>query len=442
MCRWLVYFGDRMVPANLLYYAEHALIKQSENSTVNTPGLKQNYNRNHRVNVHGSGLGYYPRVLDDDDTFGPDMFDYQDLRIDERPLIYTSSLAPAQDRNLRRMSESILTSLCFAHIRAAGAFFSPVHEFNCHPFRAGRYQFMHNGGIAKFDFIKRKLLENIPIKIYQRIKGSTDSEVIFAVFLSYLPNNGDYTQTYGPDVMKDCLIKTIAKIELLTGSLTSVENNDNERDEPVSASKSSLNFAVSDGETVVVTRFRSGSDDGPSLYLTHTNKYQVDAIHRDLRHKPTVQHRREKSMFNMKEKKVIGNMDACKDSVIVCSEPLDYDDRNWELIPNNNMVVIHPKDRVSRRTFELQQNKIPLTVSYTSLTRDMLRKNIVQHTLKDSIASKEEIENLKFVNNKLAKQLSNSHVESMHSNNKNPSRLVPITIAIGVCLGLLLQIRS
>ena len=29
MCRWLVYFGDRMVPANLLYYAEHALIKQS-----------------------------------------------------------------------------------------------------------------------------------------------------------------------------------------------------------------------------------------------------------------------------------------------------------------------------------------------------------------------------------------------------------------------------
>ena len=30
------------------------------------------------------------------------MFDYQDLRIDERPLIYTSSLAPAQDRNLSR----------------------------------------------------------------------------------------------------------------------------------------------------------------------------------------------------------------------------------------------------------------------------------------------------------------------------------------------------
>ena len=83
-------------------------------------------------------------------------------------------------------------------------------------------------------------------------------------------------------------------------------------------------------------------------------------------------------MFNMKEKKVIGNMDACKDSVIVCSEPLDYDDRNWKLIPNNNIVVIHPKDCVSRRTFELHSRKkpgkIPLTVSYTSLTRDMLRK--------------------------------------------------------------------
>ena len=72
----------------------------------------------------------------------------------------------------------------------------------------------------------------------------------------------------------------------------------------------------------------------------------------------------------------------------------------------------------------------------------MLRKNIVQHTLKDSIASKEEIENLKFVNAELAKQLSNSHVESTHSNNKKNTRLVPITIAIGVCLGLLLQVRS
>ena len=72
----------------------------------------------------------------------------------------------------------------------------------------------------------------------------------------------------------------------------------------------------------------------------------------------------------------------------------------------------------------------------------MLRKNIVQSPLKDSIASKEEIENLKFVNNKLTKQLSNSHIESMHSNyNKKNARLVPITIAIGVCLGLLLQIR-
>ena len=75
--------------------------------------------------------------------------------------------------------------IMLTHIRAAGAFFSPVHEFNCHPFRAGRYQFMHNGGIAKFDFIKRKLLENIPIKIYQRIKGSTDSEVILQFFLAF-----------------------------------------------------------------------------------------------------------------------------------------------------------------------------------------------------------------------------------------------------------------
>jgi predicted glutamine amidotransferase len=407
-------------------YAEHALIRQSENSEIHTPGLTRNYRRNHRVNVHGSGLGYYPRLVGEDSNFGPDLYDYQDLRIDERPSVYTSSLAPAQDRNLRRLSESILTSLCFAHIRAAGAFFSPVHEFNCHPFRAGRYCFMHNGGVAKINLIKRKLLENVPQHIYKRIMGSTDTEVVFAVFLTFLPNNGDYTKTYGPDVMKSCLVKTIAKIEYLTGSLTDLEKNNSKDDEPVAASKSSLNFAVTDGESVVVTRFRSGSNDGPSLYITHTSRYHVDAIHHDLRHNAQAQSRRHQSFVNVKKLQNNTKVNSCKDTVIVCSEPLDYDDRDWTLIPNNNIVVIYPEGYVKRHVFESEnnKNKIPLTVSYTSLTRKLLRDNVENVILKDSSCTNQTT---------LRRNITET------TGIKGNTRLVPLTIAIGICLGFFLK---
>jgi predicted glutamine amidotransferase len=65
MCRWLVYVGTGapLAPALLLYHEDHALIAQSENSDVYTPGLKRDSKhalRNHSVNVHGSGLGWYP----------------------------------------------------------------------------------------------------------------------------------------------------------------------------------------------------------------------------------------------------------------------------------------------------------------------------------------------------------------------------------------------
>ena len=113
--------------------------------------------------------------------------------------------------------------------------------------------------------------------------------------------------------------------------------------------RSSLNFAVTDGESVVVTRFRSGSDDGPSLYITHTSRYHVDAIHHDLRHNAQEQIRRHKSFVNVKKQQNNTQVNSCKDTVIVCSEPLDYDRRDWTLVPNNNMVEMAMKKMMARK---------------------------------------------------------------------------------------------
>ena len=43
---------------------------------------------------------------------------------------------------------------------------------------------MHNGGIAEFARIKRRLQSTLPDEIYNVPKGNTDSEWAFALYLS------------------------------------------------------------------------------------------------------------------------------------------------------------------------------------------------------------------------------------------------------------------
>ena len=65
------------------------------------------------------------------------LVDESGLTAYERPTVFTTVTAPLHDRNLRRLSKTVESSLLFGHVRAAGPGAS-VHEYNCHPFQIGR----------------------------------------------------------------------------------------------------------------------------------------------------------------------------------------------------------------------------------------------------------------------------------------------------------------
>jgi predicted glutamine amidotransferase len=73
--------------------------------------------------------------------------------------------------------------LFFAHIRAAIG--SAVQQTNCHPFRHGRWLFMHYGFIDGFAPIKRDLVLAVDTSLYPEIKGQTDTEVLFHLALTF-----------------------------------------------------------------------------------------------------------------------------------------------------------------------------------------------------------------------------------------------------------------
>ena len=153
MCRWLVYSGSPILVADLLYKPKHSLIDQSLHARLGP----------HTTNGDGFGVGWYG----EGDT----------------PGLYKGVDPIWNDRNLRELSAQLRARLVFAHIRATTG--TPVQQTNCHPFRHGKWLWMHNGQIACFHQVKRELVVAVDADLYPCIEGSSDTEVFFFLALTF-----------------------------------------------------------------------------------------------------------------------------------------------------------------------------------------------------------------------------------------------------------------
>jgi predicted glutamine amidotransferase len=99
------------------------------------------------------------------------------------PARYRSVNPAWNDQNLRELADHVESPLFLAHIRAAIG--SPVQQTNCHPFRHGRWLFVHNGLIDGFGALHRELLLAVDPELFPGILGSTDSEVLLHLALTF-----------------------------------------------------------------------------------------------------------------------------------------------------------------------------------------------------------------------------------------------------------------
>jgi predicted glutamine amidotransferase len=153
MCRWLAYSGSPILIEELLYKTDHSLIDQSLHSRL---GVET-------TNGDGFGVGWYGT-----NTAAPAVF---------------RSIEPAwNDRNLREVAGHVESPLFLAHIRASTG--TAVQQTNCHPFRYGRWLWVHNGLVRDFHLIKRELALAVDGSLYPSIEGSTDSELLFYLALT------------------------------------------------------------------------------------------------------------------------------------------------------------------------------------------------------------------------------------------------------------------
>jgi glutamine amidotransferase len=265
MCRWLAYSGSPIRLEELLVKRDRSLIDQSLHSRLGAT----------TTNGDGFGVGWYEEG--------------------EPPRVYHSTHPAWNDRNLRELAAGISSPLFFAHIRASTG--SAIQETNVHPFRHGQWLWMHNGLIREYHQVKRELQLQVAEELYPSIEGTTDSETMFYLAL-----------TFG---LEDDPVAAVGRMVGLveeTGRKHGIE-------QPVQ-----MTIATTNGETIWAFRYSSEHDSRSLFFST-----RIDTL-REL-HPELVE---------------LGVLSD--ETRVVVSEPLGDLSGAWNEVPESHVGIIQPGD--------------------------------------------------------------------------------------------------
>jgi len=228
MCRLLGYLGPTIPLNYLLYKPEHSLIVQSYQPREMTSGV---------VNADGFGVGWYHPQQD------------------TNPFTYKNIIPIWNDINLPSLGRYVESGCAVASIRSATSGQS-VDISNCQPFEYERLLCIHNGRIENFrQTLCRPLCDRLGDVAYQSIKGSTDSEHLFALIINELQANPSAR-------LEQALQSALLTLNELAKSHQVV---------------ASANIIVSDGHRLVASRFASDTA-APSLYWLRDDPAFPEAV--------------------------------------------------------------------------------------------------------------------------------------------------------------------
>jgi glutamine amidotransferase len=235
MCRWLAFLADGeengVLLSDLMFNSENGLTQQSFHAGF-TPSFS--CENNAKLNADGYGLGWFH-------AFGP------------RPSVFKSKSPLWNDQNALEIARSIKTRCAFGHVRAASPG-SIIGETNCHPFKYGTLMFQHNGHIEGFSRIRHRMVTRMKEFAFHNVFGTTDTEHLFALVLSNLADADKLLFT--ADELQSALVETFKQVMQMLHEANIV------------CGYTTLNVALTDGHTMVVTRFcdKNPTVQAPSLY--------------------------------------------------------------------------------------------------------------------------------------------------------------------------------
>jgi len=287
MCRLLGYMGTPVLLKHFLFDSDSSLLKQ----TIAPQQLGM-------LNLAGFGAAAW-----DTESYTP-----------QRPFTYLNTQIPFYDRNLQALSRKVRVNALVAHLRGvAPDSNAQINEQNLHPFMFDGVELAlaHNGDLASFQEMRFGLIEYIPPAVARCIQGSTDSEWIYALIVSALPD------VSGPLQPGDILRAIVSALTIIRSA----------RDRHGVRRESSVNLVACDGKTLIATRFAFDFGRYEQSYPGN-NKYlsQWYTLGRDYG-------------YHDAEWKMVGGAGSA-DSVLVASEPLTRDVSTWIEVPEYSALIV------------------------------------------------------------------------------------------------------
>lgn len=157
------------------------------------------------------------------------------------------------------LASDVRADLVVGHVRHATV--GALRTENTHPFRYRQWVFAQTGTISEFDQVRERLGASVPEFLRGGIRGDTDAEVLFHVFLSFLHDAGR---------LNDGQVEAATLAEALRSCLAVVDGVTAE----VGTAAANLNLLVSDGNQLIAVH----RSDAAMRLRVYSGKGDADAI--------------------------------------------------------------------------------------------------------------------------------------------------------------------
>jgi len=168
---------------------------------------------------------------------------------------------PIDDRaeiDLAKLAQDVRSDALIGHVRSATI--GALRTENTHPFRYRQWLFAQTGTVAQFDQVRERLVASVPEFLRGDIRGETDAEVLFHVFLSFLHDAGRLDdQAVDAQAVKEALRSSLAVADGMTAE--------------VGGTPAELNLLLTNGDYLVAVH-----RNGEMRHRTFVGRAEADQI--------------------------------------------------------------------------------------------------------------------------------------------------------------------